>query len=161
MYNLTNVRILCIDDNAHMQHILWVSLSSMGFTKVKFAQDGAEALELLLTNEFDMILCDLNMAPIGGIEFIQTVRRQTQSDYYDIPIIVVSGNTESRLVCEARDAGATEFLAKPISVHDLYKRIEYVIEKPREFLTKKAFVGPDRRRRRNAEFDGEDRRSEG
>lgn len=157
-YRFENLSILCVDDNKHMHQLFWISLSSMGFRKVKFASDGSEALELMTMNDFDIIFCDLNMAPMDGVEFLKTVRRKTGTHYIDIPVIIVSGNTEVRHVKEARDAGATEFLAKPISVKELYKRIEFVIENPRSFATSDDFAGPDRRRRGDVEWDGEDRR---
>jgi FixJ family two-component response regulator len=60
-------------------------------------------------------------------------------------------------VIEARDAGATEFLAKPVSVGSLYDRLVWMIENPRVFIKASEFVGPDRRRAMRG-YEGMDRR---
>lgn len=144
-----------------MRHILWISLSSLGITNVKFAKDGTEALNCMLTNDFDIVLCDLAMTPIGGIELIRRIRESTHSHYFDVPIIVVTGHADRKNILEARDVGATEFLAKPITIENLWRRIEHVIENPRAFLNIDDYVGPDRRRRSGISYDGHDRRSNG
>lgn len=158
-YRFDNLSILCVDDNKYMQQIYWIALSTIGCRKVIFASDGTEALKVLKDSEFDMILCDLNMAPMDGLEFLRTLRKMTKTNYFDIPVIVVSGNTERKNVAQARDAGATEFVAKPISVEELYRRISSVIENPRDFTVGGTFSGPDRRRRRIDDWSGTDRRS--
>lgn len=142
-----------------MQQIFWILMSSMGFRKVRFAMDGEEALDLMVTNKFDLILSDLYTSPLGGIEFAKRVRNSAGSSRSEIPIIIVSGNTEIRNVKAARDAGATEFLAKPVSAQSLHQRIQSVINRPREFLEGGDFKGPERRRRGFQIFDGQDRRA--
>lgn len=71
---------------------------------------------------------------------------------------MLTGHTEANNVIEARDAGITEFLAKPISVTSLYKRICSIIEHPRTFIHCETFDGPDRRRREGDNFHGDERR---
>lgn len=158
-YQFESMRVLCVDDNKHMHQIYWISLASMGFKDVRFALDGGEALELMITGNFDLILCDLNMSPIDGLEFTKLVRKSKDSINPTIPIIIISGNTEIRNVRAARDAGANEFLAKPVSVQDLYKRIEAVIESPRDFASSASFTGPSRRRRYDIDRGTSERRT--
>ena len=62
-------------------------------------------------------------------------------------------------VIEARDAGVTEFLAKPISPKSLYTRVHSIVTRPREFVRTKSYFGPDRRRH-DLDFTGENRRQE-
>ena len=64
-----------------------------------------------------------------------------------VPIIMLTGHTELHRVCEARDAGVNEFLAKPISAKALYSRVASIIEFPRPFIRTKSYFGPCRRRR--------------
>lgn len=154
-----NLNVLWVEDNKHMQQIFWILMSSMGFRKVRFALNGDEALDLMITNKFDLILSDLYTSPVDGIEFTNRVRNSTGSIKSDIPIIIVSGNTEVRNVKAARDAGANEFMAKPVSAQGLHRRIQSVFNKPREFLEAGDFKGPDRRRRGFQIFDGQDRRA--
>lgn len=157
-FHASMTSILCVDDNKYMQQIYWILLSSLGFRKVRFALDGGEALELMLTNSFDLIFSDINATPINGIEFAKFVRSSKGSTRADVPFIIVSGSSEIRNVEAARDAGVTEFMSKPISAQVLAHRIKCVVESPRDFLKERNFVGPDRRRRPHAIFDGRDRR---
>jgi DNA-binding response OmpR family regulator len=77
------------------------------------------------------------------------------------PIIMLTGHTEKTRVAAARDAGATEFLAKPISAKALYQRILNVVANPRPFIKTKTYFGPDRRRNPNGNYAGPERRKGG
>ncbi|MBY0431421.1 MAG: response regulator, partial [Rhodospirillales bacterium] len=73
-----------------------------------------------------------------------------------VPVIVLSGETRLTKVMAARDAGMTEFLAKPISAKTFYARLLSALEKPRPFVKALSYFGPDRRRREISQ--GRDRR---
>jgi two-component system chemotaxis response regulator CheY len=75
-----------------------------------------------------------------------------------VPIIMLSGHSERRCVMEARDAGVTEFLTKPVAAKSLYERILSVVLAPRPFIRTKDYFGPDRRRTVNAKYAGPERR---
>jgi DNA-binding response OmpR family regulator len=62
---------------------------------------------------------------------------------------MVTGHTERARIEAARDAGVTEFLAKPITVQSLLDRLIKIVERPRPFVRSEAYFGPDRRRRRS------------
>jgi DNA-binding response OmpR family regulator len=74
------------------------------------------------------------------------------------PIIMLTGHSEKRRVTVARDAGVTEFLAKPISAKGLYQRILNVVANPRPFIKTKTYFGPDRRRNTVNTYIGPERR---
>ncbi len=95
---------------------------------------------------------------MDGLEFVRLVRTDTESPNPFVPVIMLTAHTEAKRVVEARDAGVTEFLAKPISAHQLYSRILAVIERPRPFIRAKAYVGPERRRRQDPKRKGPERR---
>lgn len=155
-----HLKILCIDDNKYMQQIYWISLNSMGFEDITAAANGAEALDLMRTNDFDLIFCDLAMGPVDGFEFLKTVRSGGEGANSEVPVIVVSGNADTTNIKASRDAGANEFLAKPVSVHSLFKRIEAVIEHSRPFQHTDDFIRLDRRRRVDEETGMTDRRAD-
>jgi DNA-binding response OmpR family regulator len=71
---------------------------------------------------------------------------------------MVTGHTERSLVEAARDAGVNEFLAKPITAHNLISRITEILDRPRPFVRCEAYTGPDRRRRRKPDYNGPWRR---
>jgi DNA-binding response OmpR family regulator len=74
---------------------------------------------------------------------------------------MLTGHSEKRRVMTARDAGVTEFLAKPISAKGLYQRILNVVVSPRPFIRTKSYFGPDRRRNTTNTYIGIDRRNGG
>src|SRR3954453_18482091 len=71
---------------------------------------------------------------------------------------MLTGHSEKRRVTVARDAGVTEFLAKPISAKGLYQRILNVVASPRPFIKTKTYFGPDRRRNLTSAYMGPERR---
>lgn len=158
-YDLENINVLIVEDNKHMQLLLREILRAFRVTKVKTAEDGADALKELKTFPADIIICDWVMEPIDGIEFVKMLRTMSDVANPYVGIIMLTGHTEASRVYDARDAGTTEFLAKPISAQGLYSRICSVIEKPRKFIKTKNYFGPDRRRRKGPE-DGPKRRKE-
>lgn len=74
---------------------------------------------------------------------------------------MLTGHSEKKRVTAARDAGTTEFLAKPISAKGLYERIVNVVANPRPFVKTKTYFGPDRRRGVNPNYGGTERRKGG
>lgn len=158
IYNLSSVKILVIDDNQHMLRLARTMLNAFGVVNIHEAEDGIDGLESLTKYRSDIVLVDWVMDGMDGIEFTRQVRQSDNDEINHVPIIMMTGHTQRLRVEEARDAGITEFLAKPISAHALYQRITAIIERPREFVMAEDFAGPDRRRRRNDEFDGPDRR---
>jgi DNA-binding response OmpR family regulator len=78
-----------------------------------------------------------------------------------VPIIMITGHTERYRVEAARDAGVTEFLAKPVTAHNLFARITEILERPRAFVRCDRYFGPDRRRHHEIEnYTGPWRRAE-
>ncbi len=118
-YNFENLIVLVVDDNKHMRRVVKTILQALGVSRIAQAADGNEALEELRVGAADMIVCDLQMGPMDGIEFVRAVRNDPESPNPYIPIIILSGFTELGRIKEARDAGMNEFLAKPISVATL------------------------------------------
>jgi len=74
---------------------------------------------------------------------------------------MLTGHSEKKRVIAARDAGVTEFLAKPISAKALYQRILNIVANPRPFIRTKNYFGPDRRRNANPNYAGPERRKGG
>lgn len=153
----SSLKVLVIEDNQHFRLLIRTVLQTLGVRNVNEARDGAEALSVLKSFPADLVVLDWKMEPMDGIVFAHKVRRSPESPNPYLPIIMVTGYTEARLVTEARDAGVNEFLAKPISAKSLISRIVSVIQKPRPFIRTEQYFGPDRRRRQVA-HTGADRR---
>lgn len=149
--------ILVVDDSAYMRHLLMTLLQALGVKNVLLAIDGDEALDILQTNDPDLILTDAAMMPMDGFAFASRLRSIRGRALGMVPIIMISGHTDIASVERARDIGISEFLSKPISARGLYERLIRVLDKPRQFVETPSYRGPDRRRRERP-FEGEDRR---
>jgi len=145
-YLLENISVLILDDNQHMRCVVQSILVALGVKEIRDAGDAAEAFEELQHFRADVIITDWYMEPLDGLDFVRLVRTAKDSPNPYVPIIMLTGYSEYRQVCDARDAGVTEFLTKPISVTALYQRFASIIDNPRPFIRTTSFFGPDRRR---------------
>lgn len=157
-YNLERLNFLIVDDNKHMRALVKTILHALGAKNCMEAGDGADAFKELRHFPADIIICDWNMSPLDGLDFVRLVRTGKDSPNPFVPIILLTGHTEMHRVVEARDAGVHEFLAKPISARALYSRIRAIIERPRPFVRTVHYFGPDRRRKANPSYKGPERR---
>ena len=152
------LKALVVEDNEHMRALLRSLLHALGMKQVYECTDGAMAYDELRERKPDFVLTDLSMKPVDGIEFTRMVRHEPDSPNPYLPIIMVTGHTERLRVEAARDAGVTEFLAKPITVQSLLSRIAEIVDRPRPFVRCESYFGPDRRRRRDESYAGPWRR---
>ncbi len=159
--DFNRLRFLVIDDNAHMRRILRTLLHGFGAREVYEAEDGATGLEAF--NHFipDIIITDWAMPIFDGLELAQMIRQPGANANPYVAIIMLTGHSEKKRVTAARDAGITEFLAKPISAKGLYERIVNVVVNPRPFIRTRTYFGPDRRRNNSASYVGPERRKGG
>jgi len=158
-YNLENVRILVVDDMQPMLDLTKAILNIFGFEHVYTANNGEKAFELACSKEPDLIITDWIMEPMDGLELTKMIRNDKRSPDPFVPIIMMTGFSSKLRVEEARDAGITEFLVKPYTSEDLYRRVHQIIEKPRQFVEADEFFGPDRRRRMDTNYNGPSKRS--
>lgn len=157
-YDLSQVRILIVEDMQPMLSLTISILNMFGFKNVHGAKSADEGLNLFIEYNHDLIITDWLMEPKDGLELIRQVRRSELSPNKFVPVILMTGYSDQPRVEIARDEGVTEFLMKPYSARDMYARIVQIIEKPRQFVDTGEFFGPDRRRRKNFDFNGQERR---
>jgi two-component system, chemotaxis family, chemotaxis protein CheY len=155
-----SLKALIVEDNAHMRSLLRALLNSIGIKEVAEAAHGHAAIDALRERKSDLVLSDMAMKPMDGIEFTRHVRNHENSPNPFVPIIMITGHTEKQRVEAARDVGVTEFLAKPITAHNLFARIAEIVERPRAFVRCDSYFGPDRRRRQIDDYAGPWRRKE-
>ena len=155
---IQELNVLIVDDDRHMWMLIRNVVFARGVKDVKEASDGAAALEELEASPVDLVLCDMKMEPMGGLAFVKRLRADPDNPCRLVPVIMITAYAELKTVADARDAGVSEFMAKPISADALNKRIQRVLEDSRHYVEAQDFVGPDRRRGRKDEFEGENRR---
>jgi len=159
MSALQSLNILLVDDNQHMRAITSAILQSAGIRKIREVSDGAAALECMRDHPVDLAIVDFNMFPLDGVEFTRLVRNSPDSVNPYLPIIMMTGHSEKSRVFEARDAGVTEFVVKPITAKAIFDRIQACIVRPRPFVKTESYFGPDRRRTDTTNYRGPLRRS--
>jgi CheY-like chemotaxis protein len=146
-YDLSSLNVMVVEDNKNMQNLLRAILNALGIRNIREMSAGAEAFQELRHFEADIIISDWNMAPMDGLTFTRKVRTDPGSPNPYVPIIMLTGHTETARVMEARDAGVNLFLAKPISVKALSERLTLMIDNPTRFVRTASYFGPDRRRK--------------
>ena len=110
-------RILVVDDETQIARVLKTALNSQGY-EVKTAGDGESALNLATDWIPDLVVTDLSMPGMSGIELCRSVRERSH-----VPIIVLSVRGEEKTKIEALDAGADDYVTKPFSVSELLARV--------------------------------------
>lgn len=154
------ITILIVDDNQHMRGILKELLRAAGVNDIKEASDPVEAFEYMKASSVDLLLVDLAMPLIDGVEFTKMIRTSEDSPNPFLPIIMITGHSERSRVSAARDAGVNEFLVKPVTAKSLIERLTLIVNKPRNFVKSKHYFGPDRRRRPDPNYGGSERRKD-
>ncbi|WP_373089304.1 PleD family two-component system response regulator [Sneathiella sp.] len=156
-YNFKNLDILFVDDNKNMHLIVKHLLLAMNIDKFRSCVNANNVFRMMKESPPDIIISDLKMTPLNGFDLIRLIRKGEKDVDAYVPILVLSGQTDMGTVIEARNAGATEFLAKPVSIGALFDRLVWMVEHPRPFIKAKEFIGPDRRRAMRG-YEGLERR---
>ena len=122
---MAKARVLVVDDDAYTRQYLSVLLSSLGYS-VDDAESGEKALSRLTSGRSpSVILLDLIMPGMSGLQVLDQVRQ----NHPEIPVIVLSGESPTKTVVDAVRRGASDYLTKPISGHDIDLALKNVIEK--------------------------------
>ena len=111
------MKILIADDDPQILRALRITLGARGY-EILLARDGQHALEMAVDHKPDIILLDLGMPRLDGVQVIEAVRGWSQA-----PILVISGRSGSAEKVEALDAGAEDYVTKPFSMDELLARI--------------------------------------
>lgn len=157
---LSSLRVLIADPYPQLREIMRdILLRGIGVEEVIEAKSGEEVLALLSKLSCDVAIIDCAMTPLGGIELTQRIRKGVEGIDPFLPVILVSGRADVAEIVTARDVGANEYLAKPLSAKILDLRLNSVIKRPRPFVRVDNFFGPDRRRHAKYGFDGSERRT--
>jgi DNA-binding NtrC family response regulator len=106
------LKVLIVDDEEHVRNVFRdFCLSSPLFT-VMTASGGAEAVEMISRDDFDLVTIDLVMPEVSGIDSIEMIRRQKPH----LPVVIVTGNATERLIAEAGHFGGCRVLHKPVGI---------------------------------------------
>lgn len=146
MADIAKTRFLVVDDNAAMRKIVRALLDTFGAETVEEAANGLDALARMKTHPADIVITDCEMPDLNGVDFVKRLRSQVVGPAATAPVIMLTAHAKRPFVVAARDAGVTEFCAKPVTALALWKRIVAVMDKPRPFVKDGGYLGPCRRR---------------
>lgn len=116
-------RILIVDDEPQIGRVMRTGLTSHGFD-VRVASDGEAGLDLYNDWRPDLVVTDLSMPNVGGLEFCRRLRLVS-----DVPIIVLSVKNEEPIKVQALDAGADDYVTKPFGMDELLARIRAALRR--------------------------------
>jgi len=129
--------ILIVDDEAQIRRVMRTSLSSHGYTILE-ASTGEEAVEIVRQERPDLVLLDINMPGIGGIEACREIRESSNAS-----IIMLTVRSTERDKVRALDAGADDYVVKPFSMEEVLARIRAVLRRSMEARSAPPFVSDD------------------
>jgi len=159
-YNFEGLRVLVCDDSRQIRSLINSFLMGFGIKTLEEASDADQAFDRMVEFDPDLIITDWNMPPTDGLEFVKKIRISEDSPNPYVPIIMLTGFTELYRVKQARDAGISAFLAKPVSAQALYKRLTSVVDDQRPFVRNDLYFGPCRRTNVRSSYMGGERRKQ-
>ena len=115
--------ILVVDDEPQITRVLKTTLSTQGYA-IRIASDGDEALQVMKDWMPDLLITDLRMPHMNGLELCRYVRAK-----WSLPIIVLSVKGEEKIKVDALDAGADDYVTKPFSVNELLARVRAALRR--------------------------------
>jgi sigma-B regulation protein RsbU (phosphoserine phosphatase) len=125
----TGPRLLVVDDNEDNRYTLILRLELEGYQDISVADDGEAAIELLRTQEFDLVLLDVMMPKLDGYQVLE--RLKAEGRLHDIPVIMISALNEIESVVRCIELGAVDYLSKPFDPVLLKARVGASLEKKR------------------------------
>ncbi|WP_435019083.1 response regulator [Tundrisphaera sp. TA3] len=114
-------KVLLVEDAPHLRYAFGRLLRMQGY-EVREANDGREALDCLRTYRPNLVLTDLMMPVMGGVELIGHIR--ANHDFDGVPIVAITADATEQAEYQARKAGAIDFITKPIDLPFLLERLD-------------------------------------
>jgi len=134
---IKNSKILIVDDEPRLCNSLKILLCTQSY-KVKICNSGKEALTYLTNDKFDLVLLDIFMEDMNGLQVIERIKNQK----IDTPVIIMTGNTSAELTVKAFRMGAIDYLKKPFETQELFSSVknfltQSLLKKENQLMLKK------------------------
>ncbi|MES2798284.1 MAG: response regulator [Bacteroidota bacterium] len=120
-------KVLIGEDSSVIQNLAKKILEFQNF-EITSAKNGEEVLKLLQTKDFDVILLDINMPVMDGMECIKTIRAMKDEKLANIPVIAITGNARNYTKEDFDEAGFNEMLAKPLNFDQLVSTVKSLVD---------------------------------
>ncbi|QDL54580.1 response regulator [Rhodoferax aquaticus] len=125
--DIKSARIVVVDDESIMRTFILNSLRRLGILDLYAFEDGAEALREVIKLKPDLVLTDVHMQPVGGIEFVRQLRGLPNNQLSNTKVIFLSADSSVATVGEALPLGVSGYLVKPPMLNSLAAKIEQAL----------------------------------
>ena len=123
------VRVLVVEDNDFIRELVVTMLREIGFRDIAQARDGHDALSQIGTADPGLIICDISMQPMDGLEFVETLRQHSWPHAAEVPVIFLTSHTEAPIVKRAFKLGVEAYVVKPVQKKQLEVRVMTTLER--------------------------------
>ena len=123
------VRVLVVEDNDFIRELVVTMLREIGFRDIAQARDGHDALSQIETADPGLIICDISMQPMDGLEFVETLRQHSWPHAAEVPVIFLTSHTEAAIVKRAFKLGVEAYVVKPVQKKQLEVRVMTTLER--------------------------------
>ncbi|WP_300348440.1 response regulator transcription factor [Clostridium sp.] len=123
---MSNKKVLIVDDEEHIRELIKFNLKKDGY-ETEVAVNGREALEKINENKFDLILLDLMIPEIDGLEVCKEIRKNEETE--DIPVMIITAKGEEFDKVLGLELGADDYITKPFSIRELMARIKALLRR--------------------------------
>jgi len=120
---MNNLRVLVVDDSTTMIRIISNTLKRLGITNIEKAEDGMEGLRIFNNKEIDLVLSDINMPKMNGMEMLKEIRKINQ----DVPVVMITTEAGKVEVIAALKAGANNYITKPFTPQVLKEKLSVIL----------------------------------
>lgn len=125
--NYARLSVLVIEDQPFVRRVIDQILRQIGFRHIFQAADGESGLAQCACSMPDLVICDINMEPVSGLEFLARLRSGTENIDNQTPVIFLTNHAERETVMKAISLGVDSFVVKPPSFNSLKERIDRLV----------------------------------
>jgi len=123
---VSSLRVMVVDDEPFMRTTMKATLRAVGRFVVTEAADGATALAALPETRPDVVLCDINMEPMGGLQFVEHLRSLPDPGVRETPVVMITVHADVGTVTDAGHLHISGYLIKPVSPKQLGDRLRAI-----------------------------------
>lgn len=124
---LAQLKILVVDDTTTSRMLLRDALETIGFRNIAVAADGQQALQMMMTTPSHLVISDMNMPKMNGLELLKAIR--TYKPTSRTPFMILTGSPDKAVLDEGRKLGLNNYLTKPYSPDQLRRALEAIVGK--------------------------------
>lgn len=121
--NFSALKVLVIDDETYIRRVVTQLLRRLEVTYIVEAAEGKQGFMEVVRNRPDVVLCDINMKPVDGMTFLSILRKTSNTEIAQTPVIFLTADSQQETVIRAAKLHVNGYLVKPVSLTDLKKRI--------------------------------------